>query len=63
MGAGGVLLLLPCGNFTVETLGIVYSTVQALAAGHADLNLDHVEAAGMLGGVVELEATQKPRGP
>ena len=41
---------------------IVYSTVQALTAEQADLDLDHVEPTGMLWGVVELEATQNSPG-
>src|SRR5229473_4030928 len=61
-GAGGVSLSLPCGNFADETLGVVYSTVQALAAEHADLDLDYVEPTGMLGGVVELQAAQNSPG-
>ena len=46
--AGGVALFLPCGNFADEALGVVDSAIQALAAEHADLDLDHVEPAGML---------------
>ena len=48
----------PCGDFADEALGVVDSTIQALAAKHADLDLDHVEPTGMLGGVVELDAAQ-----
>jgi hypothetical protein len=55
--------LLPCGDFADEALGVVDSTVQALAAQHADLDLDHVEPTGMLGGVVELEAAQNIEAP
>jgi hypothetical protein len=54
-------LFLPCGDFVDETLWIVDSTVQALCAEHADLDLDRVEPTGMLGGVVELEAAQNSR--
>ena len=45
-----------------EALRIVDSAVQALAAQHADLDLDHVEPAGVLGGVVELQAAQNAPG-
>src|SRR5829696_6622331 len=38
------------------------STIEALAAQHPDLDLDHVEPAGVLGGVVELEAAQDAPG-
>jgi hypothetical protein len=55
-------LLLPCGDFTDEALGVVDSAIQALAAEHADLDLDHVEPTGMLGGVVELLALQNSPG-
>lgn len=48
-------MLLPGGDFADETVGVVDSAVQALAAEHADLDLDHVEPTGMLGSVVELE--------
>ena len=55
-------MFLPCGNFADEALGIVDSAIQALAAEHADLDLDHVEPAGMLGGVVEFQAAQNSPG-
>jgi hypothetical protein len=51
-GADNVSLFFPCGDFTDEVFGIVCSTVQALTAEHADLDLNHVEPTGMLGGVV-----------
>ena len=40
----------------------VDAAVEALAAQHADLDLDHVEPAGVLGGVVELQAAQQAVG-
>ena len=43
-------MLLPCGDFAAKALGVVDSAIQALAAEHADLDLDHVEPTGMLGG-------------
>ena len=54
----GVALSFPGGDFGDEALGVVDPAVQALAAQHADLDFDHVEPAGVLGGVVELEAAQ-----
>ena len=54
--------MLACGDFADEALGVVDSAIQALAAEHADLDLDHVEPAGMLGGVVELQALQNAAG-
>jgi len=36
--------------------------VQALAAQHADLDLDHVGPAGVFGAVVELQAAQNAAG-
>jgi hypothetical protein len=59
-------VLLPSGDFADEALGVVDSAIEALPAEHADLDLDHVEPAGMLGGVMELQASQnspeRPRG-
>jgi hypothetical protein len=46
--AGGVSLFFPCGDFADEALGVVDSAIQALAAEHSDLDLDHVGPAGML---------------
>jgi hypothetical protein len=51
-GSGGVSLFFPCGNFVDEAVGIVHSAAQALAAEHADLDLDHVKPTGMTGSVV-----------
>ena len=56
--AGSVSLLLPCVDFADEAVWLVDPAIQALAAQHTDLDLDHVEPTGMLGGVVELEAAQ-----
>src|SRR5713101_6871207 len=55
-GAGGVSLSFPCGDFADEAVGVVDSAVQALAAEHADLDLDHIEPA------VELQAAQNSPG-
>ena len=59
--AGGVALLFPGGGLGDET-GVAFdAAVEALAGEDADLDLDHVEPAGMLGDVVELEPAQHPR--
>jgi hypothetical protein len=42
--------LLPSGDFADEALGVVDSAIEAPAAEHADLDLDHVKPTGMLGG-------------
>ena len=55
-------MLLPCGDFADEAVGIVDPAIQTLAAQYADLDFDHVEPTGMLGGVVELQAAQNPPG-
>ena len=52
----------PGVDFAAEPIWVVYSAVEALAAEHADLDLDHVEPAGMLGGVVEFQALQNAAG-
>ena len=49
-------------DFAEEALRIVDAAIETLAAQHADLDLDHVEPTGMLGGVVELEAAQDTPG-
>ena len=53
-------MFFPCRYFAEEALWIVDSAIRALAAEHADLDLDHVEPAGMLGGVVEFQTLQNP---
>jgi len=55
-------LSFPCGDFAGEALGVVDSAIQTLAAEYADLDLDHVEPTGMLGGIVELQAAQNSPG-
>jgi hypothetical protein len=46
------LLAFPSSDLGNETITIWDAPIQALAAQHADLDLDHVEPAGVLGGVV-----------
>ena len=48
--------------FVAEPVWVVDSAVEALAAQHADFDLDHVEPTGVLGSVVELEAAQNSPG-
>src|SRR5258707_3953792 len=61
-GAGGVSLSFPGVDFAAEPVWVVDSAVQALAAEYADLDLDHVEPTGVLGGVVELQAAPNSPG-
>jgi hypothetical protein len=60
--ASGVALPLPSFDFVDEPIWVVDSAVEALAAQDADLDLDHVEPTGVLGGVVELQAAQDAPG-
>jgi hypothetical protein len=43
-------------------LGVVDSAIEAPAAQDADFDLDHVQPAGVLEGVMELQATQNAPG-
>ena len=52
----------PGVDFAAEPVWVVDSAVEALAAQHADLALDHVEPTGVLGSVVELQAAQNAPG-
>src|SRR5258707_13407716 len=60
--ACGVSLSFPGVDFAAEPVWVVDPAVEALAAEHADLDLDHVEPTGVLGRVMELEAAQNPPG-
>src|SRR5437764_8942245 len=60
--AAGIALSFPGVDFFDEQFWVVDSAVQALAAQNADLDLNHVEPAGVLGGVVEFEALQNAPG-
>jgi hypothetical protein len=55
-GSRGIALPFPGGDFGCEALVDGDAPVQALAAQHANLDLDHVEPAGVLGNVVELQS-------
>ena len=52
--------MFPGGDLGDELLLAVDAPVEALAAQHADFDLDHVEPAGVLGDVVELQPAQHP---
>ena len=54
-GAALVSLLLPGGDLAFELFPAFDPPVQTLAAEHADLDLHHVQPAGVLGGVVEFQ--------
>ena len=57
-GAGGISQSFPGGDFGFEALPGSDPAVEALAAEHADFDLDHVQPAGVLGDVVELQSLQ-----
>jgi hypothetical protein len=48
-------LTLPSTDLGDEAVRVWEAPIQALAAPHADLELDHVEPAGVFGGVVEFD--------
>lgn len=51
----GVALSLPSADFGDEAVGVVDPAVK-VAVQDTDLDFDHAEPAGVLGGVVELQA-------
>src|SRR5665647_78958 len=55
----GVSSLLPGIDLVAQELSAVDAPVQASATEDADLDLRHVQPAGMLGRVVELDAAQE----
>jgi hypothetical protein len=57
-GAGSISLPFPSGDFATQSLGVVDPASEALAAQDADLDLNHVEPACVLWGVVELDPPQ-----
>src|SRR4029079_19771739 len=56
----GIAATLPCGDLFDERRLVWDPTIETLVDHHADLDLDHVEPAGVLGGEVELEAVEDP---
>src|SRR5215471_7343278 len=52
-GADSIALTLPSTDLGDEAVRVWEAPIQALAAQHADLDLDHIEPAGVFGGVVE----------
>src|SRR3954447_24160642 len=56
--AGGISFALPGGDLALELGAVVDAPIQALSLEHADLDLDHVEPARVLGRVMELQPPQ-----
>ena len=54
--------MLPRGDLGFHVLSVVDAPVEALGAQHADFDLDHVQPAGVLGRVVEFQATDHAPG-
>ena len=48
-------MTLPSIDLGDETVTVRDAPIQALAAQHADLDFDHVEPAGVFGGVMEFD--------
>jgi len=57
-GAGGISQSFPGSDFGFEALPGSNPALEALAAEHADFDLDYVQPAGVLGDVVELQSLQ-----
>src|SRR4051794_11477237 len=57
-----IALLLPSGNFMFQGVTICDAAVDALGAQDADLDLDHVEPARVLGRMVEFDTPQDAMG-
>src|ERR1039457_3137437 len=60
--ARGIALSFPGSDLGYEFLLGGDAPVEALTAQHADLDLDHVQPAGMLWDIVELQSAQHPAG-
>jgi hypothetical protein len=54
-GACCIALALPGGDFGNEPLALGDAPVEALAAQHAEFDLNHVEPAGVFGDILELQ--------
>ena len=61
-GAASVALGLPSIDFADETLAGFDALVEALALENADLDFDHVEPAGVLWRVMELDLLEQAAG-
>ena len=57
---GGIALSFPGSNFGFDLCLCGDPPVQALAAQDSDLDFNHVEPAGVLGDIVELQSAQNP---
>ena len=60
-GAIGVAAFLPGVDLTGDGAQVRHPSIHALTREHADLNLGHVQPAGMLRGVVKLDPAQQAR--
>ena len=58
LGVIGIAVVLPRGDFGHKLFRGCDTPVQALAAQHANLDLDYVQPAGVLGDIVELPDTR-----
>jgi hypothetical protein len=54
--------MFPGSDLGFELLPCIDASVEALAAQHSDLDLNHVEPTCVLGGVMELEPSQNAPG-
>jgi hypothetical protein len=54
----GVALQFPGSDLGLESFAIANAAVEALAAQHADLDLDHVEPGGVFWSVAKLQTPQ-----
>ena len=59
--AGGVAAPLPGGHFARQDRRLGGTAGQALTLQHADLDLGHVQPAGVRGSVMELDSAQQDR--
>ena len=57
--AGSIARPLPGGDLVFQPLAIIDAPTQALALENPDLDLGHVQPAGVLGGEVELQPPQE----
>src|SRR6478752_10368210 len=60
--SGFVALFLPSGNLRDQLLALADPPVETLPTQDADLNLDHIEPARVLGRVMEFQATKDTMG-
>jgi hypothetical protein len=56
--ACGVALSLPGGNLRHEPIALANAPIQALAAQHADLDLNHVQPGGVQNAMADLKLAE-----